>query len=299
MVASAQASRHARRDGLTSTLPKTLLIGGYGQLGTAIRQHWTDAEIVAPTHAALDIENHESVEAALHSAGAALVVNCAAFHDVDRCEREPARAFAVNAYAVYDLARTCARHGAALLTFSTDYVFDGTLRRPYREEDAPHPLSAYAASKLAGEALAASANPRTYVVRTCGLYGHADRLAKASFIDRILESARRGEEIAIEDGVVASPTFVGHLAEALRSIVAGERYGLYHAVNRGPVSWLEFAAEAMRQSGMAALPRPGPPRPRVAPRPSYSALESARLDALGIELPEWREGIRAYLQNEA
>lgn len=274
---------------------KTLLIGGYGQLGTAIRRCWSGVEIVAPPRSELDVEGHEKIDAALRSTSAALVVNCASFHDVDRCEQEPERAFAVNAYAVYDLARTCARHDAALMTFSTDYVFDGVLRRPYVEEDTVNPLSAYGASKLAGEVLAAAANPRTYVVRTCGLYGRAERPAKPSFVDRILESARRGEEIVIEDGVVASPTFVGHLAAALQTLVASNRYGLYHAVNRGPVTWLEFAAEAMRQSGIAAAPRPGPPRARIAPRPSYSALESARLSSLGVTLPEWREGIRAYL----
>ncbi len=274
---------------------KTLLIGGYGQLGTAIRRCWSDGEIIAPARSDLDIENHESIDSALRAANAELVVNCASFHDVDRCEREPERAFAANAYAVFDLARMCSRYNAAFVTFSTDYVFDGALRRPYREEDAPNPLCAYAASKLAGEALALSANARTYVVRTCGLYGRAERASKASFIDRILESARRGEEIVIEDGIVASPTFVGHLAAALQPLLASGQYGLYHAVNREPVSWLEFAAEAMRQSGIPAAPRPGPPRAHIAPRPSYSALESARLSTLGVTLPEWREGIRAYL----
>ncbi len=277
-----------------------LLIGGYGQLGTAIRRRWTGAQIVAPPRDELDIENGESVRRAFERYRPALVVNCAAFHDVDRCEREPERAFAVNAYAVRALTHRCAEFDAAFVTISTDYVFDGRAARPYTESDAEHPLSAYAASKLAGEA-AARMGGRVYVVRTCGVYGHAEHRDKPSFIDRVVARAAAGERVTISPEIVASPTFAGHLADALRSLAETGNYGLYHAVNEGPVSWFDFAAEAMRQAGVSAKPVPGsaPVRSGAAARPQYSALDCTKLARLGIRLRIWQEGIRDYLAERA
>jgi len=280
---------------------KVLLLGGYGQLGTAIRRRWTEVEIVAPERDELDLERDASVQSAFERYRPELVVNCASFHDVDRCEREPQRAFEANAYAVWALARRCAKADVPFVTFSTDYVFDGETARPYNEGDAERPLSAYGASKLAGEVLALRAGARAYVVRTCGLYGHAERRDKPSFIDRVVARAATGEPVTIAPNIVASPTFTGHLADAVLKLTATARYGLYHAVNEGPVSWLDFAAEAMRQSDVAATPVAGAFERRVgaAERPVYSALENANLAKLGIRLPGWREGIRDYLGGAA
>ncbi len=280
---------------------KVLLLGGYGQLGTAIRRRWTEVEIVAPERDELDLERDASVQSAFERYRPELVVNCASFHDVDRCELEPQRAFAANAYAVWALARRCAKAGVPFVTFSTDYVFDGETTRPYREGDAERPLSAYGASKLAGEVLALRSGARAYVVRTCGLYGRAERRDKPSFIDRVVARAAAGESVTIAPNIIASPTFTGHLADAVLELIATERYGLYHAVNEGPVSWFDFAAEAMRQSGVAAAPVPGSSERSagVAARPGYSALENARLAGLGVRLPSWREGIRDYLEEAA
>ncbi len=276
---------------------KALLIGGFGQLGTAIRHRWTDVEIVAPKRAELDIESDADVQAALDRARPDLVVNCASFHDVDRCEIEPRRAFAVNAFAVDALARRCRAIDVTFVTISTDYVFDGRAARPYREGDEEHPLSAYGVSKLAGEILALRLDMRAFVVRTCGLYGIAERLAKSSFIDRVIGRGASGEPVVVTNDVTASPTFAGHLAIALRRLIDTERYGLYHAANEGPVTWFDFAAEAMKQAAVstAPVPRRSEARPDAAERPAYSALDCTKLASLGIQLPNWRIGICDYL----
>jgi dTDP-4-dehydrorhamnose reductase len=277
---------------------RALLIGGSGQLGTEIRRTWTGWQIDAPAHRELDVEDAAAVERAIDRMRPDAVVNCAAFHNVDRCESEPERAFAVNAVAVDRLAALCAQRAIAFATISTDYVFDGVTDRPYAESDVPRPLSVYGTSKLAGELLALRHRGRTLVVRTCGVYGLKPSAGKGyTFVDRIIAQTRAGEPVRVVDDVVASPTFAGHLAEALRRMLEAGATGLYHAVNPGPVSWYDFAAEALRQAGLAPAIEPisAGAWKAAAARPAYSALENARLRELGIAMPDWREGIAAYL----
>jgi dTDP-4-dehydrorhamnose reductase len=276
-----------------------LLFGGRGQLGTEIRRRWAGVEIATPTHAEVDITDAGAVEQAIQASGADLVVNCAAFHHVEKCESEPQNAFAANTLAVNVMAECCARHGIEFLTVSTDYVFDGTLGRPYTEEDEPNPLSVYAASKYAGELLVRRLQSNAYVVRTCGVYGVAASTTKGyTFIDRIIANARNGEELKVVSDQTVSPSYAGHLAEGLlRLLQADAPYGVYHMVNEGAVTWHEFASEALRAAGIAH------PIEAVSHtswqskvrRPAYSALSNAKLRALGITMPDWRAGIRDYL----
>jgi len=277
---------------------RVLLIGGSGQLGTAIRQRWTDCEIVAPTHQELDIRQTDRLGDALARIHPDLLVNASAFHDVDRCEAQPLTAFEINAIAVGAAARLAHDAGAVFMTFSTDYVFDGAASSPYTERDAPHPLSVYGVSKLAGELLVEGSRTRAFVVRTCGVYGPAaPGSRRRPFIERVLSGGRNGESVRVVADVSASPTFAGHLADALARLTGTEAYGLYHAVNAGPVSWYEFAHEAARQAGVEVALEPIAAEEWKAPavRPRFSALSSAKLAALGIPMPPWQEGIAAYL----
>ncbi len=279
---------------------KVLLVGGSGQLGSEIRSRWTSDEIVAPAHDELEFDDAAALGRALDRFAPALLVNCAAFHNVDLCETQTDRAFAVNALAVDRAAALCADLGVAFLTISTDYVFDGNATLPYTEEDCPRPISAYGASKLAGEQLVLRRGMKAFVVRTCGVYGvHASK-SKGTFIDRIITQARAGETPRVVSDVVASPTYAGQLATALRAIVASDAYGLYHACNTGAVSWFDFACAALELAGIAAPVEPISAAQWKAParRPSFSALASARLSALGCALPSWREGIAAYLRDK-
>jgi dTDP-4-dehydrorhamnose reductase len=281
---------------------RLLLIGGSGQLGTEIRRSWAQWDIVAPSHAQLDIENGEAIDALVARERPDAIVNCAAFHNVDRCEVQPERALAVNAIAVERLARSARSNDAVFVTISTDYVFDGTATVPYTERDCARPLSAYAVSKLAGEQLVARLDSRALIVRTCGVYGVRPSASKGhTFVDRVIAQARAKETIRIVNDVTASPTFAGHLARALRLLVEAGATGLYHAANAGPVTWYDFAVEALRQAGVDHPVEPIPAASWKAParRPAFSALDSGKLRDLGIDMPGWREGIAAYLELKA
>lgn len=274
---------------------RVLLIGGTGQLGTAIRRGWNDCEIVAPARRELELERTADLRAALERIRPEVLVNAASFHDVDRCEKEPERAFAVNAGAVGRAARLACELGVPFVTISTDYVFDGDSAVPYREDVPPHPLSVYGASKLAGERLALRSEG-IFVVRTCGLYGSTSSSGRP-FIERVLAHPPGAGPVRVVADTVASPTFAGDLAAALRRLVDSDDYGLYHAVNDGVVSWYDFAREAVRQaaSTVAIEPISASQWKAAALRPRFSALENAKLRALGIAMPPWRAGIAAYL----
>ena len=213
-------------------LKRILLIGGSGQLGTAIQQRWKDCEIVAPGRAELDIEQSDQVRETIERVRPDVLINAAAFHDVDRCEDEPQRAFEINALAVGAAAAHARDCGAAFVTISTDYVFDGAASAPYTEDRAPRPLSVYGVSKLAGEYLAQCVGARAFVVRTCGLYGPATaNRRRQSFVERVLSQNANDAPLRVVYDVVASPTFAGDLADALTRLIETETYGLYHAVD--------------------------------------------------------------------
>jgi dTDP-4-dehydrorhamnose reductase len=277
---------------------RVLLIGGSGQLGTAIAQRWSDCAIVAPSHDELAIEDSAALARSLERVVPEVLLNAAAFHDVDRCEQEPERAFEINARAVGRAARAAAARNVLFVTMSTDYVFDGKKGAPYTEGDAPNPLSVYGASRLEGEIQTQSSGGRAFVVRTCGVYGRSRSHApRRPFIDRILECGRDGNPVPVVADVVASPTFAGDLADALRGLIERDAYGLYHAAGAGSASWYEFACEANRQAGAALSIEPiaAEQWKSVAIRPRFSALENAKLSELGIAMPPWRDGIAAYL----
>jgi dTDP-4-dehydrorhamnose reductase len=272
---------------------RVLLIGGTGQLGTAIRLGWRDCEILAPSHAQVALERTGELRAALDAFRPDVLVNAAAFHDVDRCEREPEPALQVNGVAVGRAAELARERDVVFVTISTDYVFDGNMNVPYREESPPHPLSLYGLSKLVGEYLAERSGARAFVVRTCGLYGRGS--SRRPFIERVL--AIGVEPMRVVTDVIASPTFAGDLAAALRRLIETDAYGLYHAVNSGAVSWYDFAREARKAAGRDGGVEPIAAHEWKAPavRPRFSALENAKLNALGIPMPSWRDGIASFL----
>ena len=278
-------------------MKRVLLLGGSGQLGTAIRQRWKECEIVAPSHQTLKLEDRDAVRDAIEASRPDVVVNAAAFHDVDRCETEPRPAFEVNALAVRNAARLARDAGSAFVTISTDYVFDGETTTPYAEDDAPHPLSVYGASKLAGEYLVDALRMDALIVRTCGLYGEASAKGRKSFIERLLAYAGGTQPFRVVADVTASPTFAGHLADAIRRLLEKQCYGLYHAVDAGAVTWYDFAREAVSQAGAAVAVEPIAAHQWKAPaiRPRFSALANAKLAEAGIAMPSWRAGIGAYL----
>jgi len=277
---------------------KIVIIGSAGQLGGALMTAFADASPIGLNRPRFDIESAAAIATLLRLHRPDLVINTSAFHDVELCETRPDRAFAVNALAVDALANQCAAAGAAFAQISTDYVFDGERDRPYREDDATAPLSVYGASKLAGEHLARLRVSEHFVFRTSGLYGGPPSAAKGpSFVERMLSLAAAGKPIRVVDDVVSSPSYVGHVASAIRAIVERGACGTYHVVNAGACSWYDFASEIFRQRGLQPdlSATTQAVFPSLARRPRHSPLDNAALRALGLtELPTWQDGLTAY-----
>jgi dTDP-4-dehydrorhamnose reductase len=284
----------------TKTLSvRTAVIGATGQLGTDIIRTWPDGETVGLAHSSIEVTNREQVLEVLRSHAPELVVNCAAFHNVDACETEPERAFAVNALGTMNVADACQALGAALVFISTDYVFAGDLGRPYAEWEPPRPINVYGVSKLAGEQLIRSRLERHYIVRTSGLYGTAGSSGKGgNFVERMLQLARAGENIRVVEDQVLSPTLTYDLAQKLRELVETGHFGTYHVTNSGSCSWHDFAAKAFELTGtQASLARTTTKEfAAKAGRPSYSVLANAALQEVGLEpLRPWTEALADYL----
>jgi dTDP-4-dehydrorhamnose reductase len=283
--------------------PRVLVTGAAGQLALAIvRAFARDAEVQALTRADLDIRDDGAVRDAVEAHRASVVVNCAAFNDVDGAESDPVAALEVNAFAVRGLARAAAAAGATLVHYSSDFVFDGAAARPYTEEDGPNPQGVYAASKLLGEWFALEAS-RAYVLRVESLFGApaesgTRKGSLAGLVDGILE----GREVPVFVDRTVSPSYVFDVAGATHRLVeSGSPFGLYHCVNAGACSWHDIATEIARLLEKTAVLRPITLESVSlrARRPRYSALDCPRLRAAGIDMPAWQDALRRYLRQGA
>lgn len=285
---------------------KVAVIGGNGQLGSDVVEAFSPrAEVGSLTHEDLELVSLDSVAATLCRLRPELVVNTAAMHHVENCERDPERAFAVNALGARNLAQVTQDLGALLVHVSTDYVFDG--RRPvgqqnvpYTECDLPLPLNVYGNSKLAGEHFVRTINARHIVLRTSALYGRRPCRAKGgrNFVERMLERGRERGEVRVVADEKVSPTATHELAQQIVALSEANVYGLFHATSEGSCSWHEFACEIYAIAGLAVRCLPARPDefPAKVARPAYSVLENARLKQLGLNrLRDWREGLRDYL----
>jgi dTDP-4-dehydrorhamnose reductase len=287
--------------------PRTVLLtGGDGQLSSDLRLVWPVERpadrLVALAHADLDVTDPASVDAALAAHRPDLVINTAAYNNVDRAEAEPAPALAVNATGPRNLAGACERAGAVLMHISTDFVFSGRGRRrgqPYEESEAVEPLSVYAVSKAAGEMLVRAGCRRHVIVRVSGLYGASGARSKGgSFVQTMLRLAGAGGPVRVVDDQVLTPSSTRAVARQLAVLSEVDEPGTYHATCQGECSWFEFAAEIFRQAGAAVdlQPQSTADTDRPARRPSYSALDNARLRELGIDrMPDWRDALAEFL----
>jgi dTDP-4-dehydrorhamnose reductase len=278
---------------------RVIVIGPNGQLGTDILHAWPAEDLVGLTHAQIEVADRASVMHAISDLRPALVVNTAAFHDVDLCESELDRAFAVNTLGAGHLADACREHGAALMHISTDYVFPGDATEPYDEADCTGPRTVYGLSKAAGEQLIRNRLPRHYIVRSSGLYGVAGASGKGgNFVERMLQLARDGKDIKVVDDQVLSPTFTADLARKLLEIAGSERYGTYHVTSSESCSWYEFARTIFEKTRTKVSLEPTTTAnfPSPAVRPAYSVLANNALAAVGIERARpWRDALTDYL----
>lgn len=292
---------------------RILLLGGNGQLGADLRAALSAHTVLGTARApgpdsglrALDVGDQSGVAALIHAFGPDLVLNTTAFHRVDDIERDAVEALRINALAAQHLALACRAADCALMHISTDYVFDGAKRAPYVETDAPNPLSAYGASKLAGELLIRAAWPKHYIIRTCGLYGRAGASGKGgNFVNTMLRLAREGKPIRVVGDQVCAPTSTTDLAAQLALLIETRAWGTYHATNAGGCAWSEFAVEIFRLAAARGLITVAPPVTAItsaefgapARRPAYSVLENRALADLGLDrMRPWQDALAGYI----
>lgn len=263
--------------------PRALIFGSSGQLGVEISRvlHTRGFEVKKLERKQSDITDPLAVEQQISGFDPALVFNCAAYNQVDVAESEPQLAFLVNALGVRNLAVACRQNDSRLIHFSTDYVFDGTLGRPYTERDATHPTGAYAVSKLAGELYAEAYLDNPLVIRTSGVFGPAGmKTNRGNFVELMLRLANTGQPIRVVEDHVASPTYAPALAECSVELAVREAGGLFHIGGGRAISWFAYARMIFDMSGLAPDLRPTDEREyrTAARRPKFSALANTRLE---------------------
>lgn len=279
-------------------MPEILVTGADGQLGRSLREraggNWHFAGRVQ-----LDATDAEAVRRYVAEREIDLVVNCAAYTDVDRAEEEEAAADRVNRLAARNLAEAAAQYGATLIHISTDYVFPGTGCRPCREEDPTAPTGAYGRTKLAGERAVVASGCRYLILRTSWLYSEYGR----NFVKTIRRSAAERDTLCVVADQIGSPTYAGDLAATIRFLAESGRYagheGIYHYANEGSCSWYDFACEIVRRSGLTCDVRPcrTDEYPHKAQRPAYSVLDTTKIArTFGLAIPRWRDSLAACLE---
>jgi dTDP-4-dehydrorhamnose reductase len=275
-----------------------LVLGAGGMLGRALARRLERAfpSTIAATRAEADVTDRFRLEAEVERLQPTVIVNCAAYADVDGCELDPDLARRVNVDGAENAARAAAGAGCRLLHISTDFVFDGRARKPYGEADPPAPLSEYGRSKLEGERRVADLAPDHLIVRTAWLYG----AGRANFVDTIRARAAEGGVLKVVDDQFGSPTWVGDLAEALERLLPIDVRGVLHFANRGVCSRLELAGAILELSGthgVRVAPITTAEAGRVAVRPAFSALDSTLYTRLSGAAPRpWREALGNYLR---
>lgn len=256
-------------------------------------------QVAALARAACDVADAAGVAAALERERPSVVFNAAAWTDVDGAERDPEGARRTNALGPETLARACSARGAVLVHYSTDFVFDGTLERPYHEGDAPAPQSVYARSKLAGERMAAAAARRVFVVRVGCLYGRGGR----NFPSTIARRLRDGQSVRADAGRVGSPTWAADVVRVSAALAHTDGFGVYHCTSQGEVSWADYARFVAGEIGapddrVQALPTEA--LAMLAPRPRRAILDNRALRERGLDsMPTWQEAARAFLRHDA
>jgi dTDP-4-dehydrorhamnose reductase len=280
-------------------MQRVVLLGARGQLGSDLSKLLSTWDLIPLEKEDMDICDYDGIRRLLIRYQPNVVINTAAFHQVDLCEEDVEKAFETNAYAVRNLAQICAEHDWTLMHISTDYVFGGGKSDPFSEIDPPNPLNVYGVSKLAGEYFIRSIHPKHFIVRTSGLYGVAGSMGKGgNFIETMIRLAKEGQVINVVTDQILSPTYTMDLATKLIELLATEQYDLYHITNSGHCSWYEFASKIFEYCDFKPDLHPitSSEYGAKAIRPPFSVLGNDMLQKIGLKpLREWREALLAYL----
>jgi dTDP-4-dehydrorhamnose reductase len=281
---------------------KVAVLGASGQLGRDVTAAFAAVgdTVTSLTHEQVEISSMESLRPVLEEIRPDVVVNTTAFHHVEKCEADPALAFAVNGIGARNVAEVTESLGATVIHISTDYVFDGSKGEPYVEEDPPSPLNVYGNTKVSGENFVRSINPRHFVVRVSAIYGENPCRAKGglNFVELMLKLAKERNELRVVDDEFVTPTPTSDIAGQLVALAGTRHYGLYHATAEGSCSWYEFAEAIFNLSGTKVrLERARPGEfPAKVPRPKYSVLENQALKRKSLNVfTNWQDGLARYL----
>lgn len=275
-----------------------LVLGARGQLGQDLCARLPIKSTRPLARTELDLTDAGAISSVLRMVQPSVVINCAAYNQVDKAEDEPLGAFAVNAFALKQLAEVCCQLDAVLVHFSTDYVFglEGFRPQPYVESDPPGPLSVYGVSKLTGEYFVRSLCPKHFVIRTCGLYGlHGAGGKGGNFVETMLRVAAQGKPLRVVDDQILTPTSTADLAEATLRLIEAAPFGLYHLTNAGQCSWHEFATRIFEFAGISAnlTPISSESYGSRARRPDYSVLTTEH--TIAPKLRPWPDALADYL----
>ncbi len=275
---------------------RTLILGAKGQLGRdLIRVFSLEGEAKGYDLPEVDITNEESLQPVIADYGPDLVINAAAWTDVDAAEDQMEPAFMANETGARNVADLAAYHHAPVVYYSTDYVFDGTAERPYTPDDPIAPLAVYGRSKAAGETATRRDNARHFIVRTAWLYGPGGN----NFVEKMLRAAETRPQLKVVENEIGSPTHTLDLAIATRALAQTKAFGTYHAVNTGQCSRFEQAKAIFELAGVDVDLRPcgRDEFPAKAARPAYSVLDTQKLREVTGHTPRhWREALEEYMQ---
>jgi dTDP-4-dehydrorhamnose reductase len=273
---------------------RVTIIGASGLLGKALLQEWTGDAVTGLRSSNADIRDAKRVQQVLHETRPEWVVLAAAYTDVDGCENNPDLAFAVNRDGAVNVAAAAKHVGARMVFLSSDYVFDGKKTIPYETGDARNPQSVYGRTKAEAEIELLELMPDCCIARTSWLFGVGGKC----FPDTILKLAASRPALDVVNDQRGCPTYTADLARAIIQLCRKEASGIVHVTNAGDCTWFEFAKEIIASAGLATAVRPvsSQQMARPAPRPAYSVLSPARLQALGIDLPSWHDALRRYLE---
>lgn len=281
-------------------MQKAVVFGSGGQLGQELCAELRKRgyEVLGYERKQLDVCDPAAVEQAVAQFEADVVFNAAAYNQVDVAEREPQAAYLANGLAVRNLAVACRQADARLVHYSTDYVFDGMLGRPYHETDATHPMGAYGVSKLAGELYARAYLERPLIVRTSGVFGPAGKATnRGNFLETMLRISKSGQPIRVVQDYVASPTYAPLLASRSIDLLEKNQAGVFHVGGGTPISWFDYAAIIFRVAGVKPelLPTTEREYRTEAKRPKFSALSNDKMEAAGVAaMPSMEEVVSAY-----
>ena len=281
------------------------MIGSNGQLGTDIMKYFKSKgeDITGLTQDEIDVCYPGRCKPVLANIKPDLIINTAAFHQVDLCEDEVEPSFAVNVGGVKNLCKICLEFDIPLMHFSTDFVFGADQQRktPYNEDDCPGPISLYGISKLAGEYVIKYMLKKYYLIRACGLYGYAGSLIKGTnFVESMIKIAKEGRKIKVVNDQILTPTSTKDLTEKLYELIHTGKYGLYHMTNTGECSWYDFALEIFKLAGLSPdiSPITSEEFSAKAKRPAYSVLDNKNLRAIGLkDLRPWKEALKDYIDS--